>query len=212
MKSNLIATALIFLLATLFVCCSKEAVSEDELKAYIQDESNYLSKTAKTDGYQVNVSYKPQELLVKQEMDAGGANLSALQEKYGQHIYFILSLSKDNHEVLDKGAETYSDLVSTLSFRMSEFVSLTTSGKDTLHAVDYVFSRTYGYSGANNLMFAFAKEKITKSKWIEFNLEEFGLGLGRKSFRFEMDDMENIPRLSILQHINQNETTITNLN
>ena len=37
------------------------------------------------------------------------------------------------------------------------------------------------------------KSKTVGKDWVQFNLKEFGLGLGNQTFRFRTQDLENVP-------------------
>ncbi|WP_185152543.1 hypothetical protein [Fulvivirga aurantia] len=176
-------------------------MTESELQTYLTDEDNNLSKTKEYRGYKATVTYRPTDLLILQEntsLEITDKQYQQLKEKYNKYYYFILSLSKDNKEALYSSQDygQFSDLVQTLSFRMGQYTNLTTSEQDTVEVADYVFSRTYGMGNASTLMFVFDKEDITDDAWVQFNLQEFGLGLGRQIFRFKVDNLNDIPKLN----------------
>ncbi|MEM8567077.1 MAG: hypothetical protein AAGF85_11490 [Bacteroidota bacterium] len=189
------------MLILLIQSCTPSYLTEPELQAYIR-ESETLTKTREYKGYQIGVSYKPIDLLIAQELGGEVAGsftrLTELRKKYENYDYFILSLSKADKEALYKtsgGYDQFSDLVQTLSFRMASYVNLTTAGKDTIEVADYVFPRTYGMGSATNLMFVFNKEKTENDEWVQFNLKEFGMGLGNKNFRFRREDLDQVPKI-----------------
>ncbi|HEY9047244.1 MAG TPA: hypothetical protein VIN08_15170, partial [Ohtaekwangia sp.] len=123
--------------------------------------------------------------------------IDTLRKKYSQYLYFILSLSANNKEALHQAAsDQYGDLVQTLSFRMNNYVTLTTSVNDSIPVGDFMLNRTYGMSNSTDLLFVFSKEKAKGKDWIQFNLNEFGLGIGNQRFRFEMRDLEKIPEVT----------------
>jgi len=182
-------------------CSAPSYLSEKDLKAYLLDRDNGLSKEHVLKGNKSIVTYRPTDLLVLQEArgttKVDSSTLARLQQKYQNHYYFILSLSKDNKEAeyQQQGMGQFSDLVQTLSFRMPEHVNMTTNSRDTIPVGDYIYPRTYGMSNASTLMFAFNKEKIKNTEWVQFNLKEFGLGIGNQNFRFKTSDLENTPRI-----------------
>jgi len=177
-------------------------VNEKELREYISDESNGLSQSTIVDGVEINVKYKPTSLLILQENRGSivipSKEYDKLNQKYSNYHYFTLSLSKNNKEALYANSHAYSqfsELVQTLSFRMPVHTNLTTSESDTVEVLDYVFPRTYGMGAATSLLFVFDKEKIQNDEWLQFNLAEFGMGLGRQSFRFRLEDIDDLPQL-----------------
>ncbi|MEO1054882.1 MAG: hypothetical protein AAFX87_29885 [Bacteroidota bacterium] len=195
-----IPVSLLLLLVT--ISCTPQFLSEKELQAYVQDIDNGLSKKKAFKGYEVQVTYRPQDLLIAQETrgatEVDVKELEKLTKKYEDYYYFILSLSRDNKEALYKtggGYDQFSDMVQTLSFRMANHVNMTTAGRDTIEVADYVFPRTYGMGGATNLMFVFNKKEAEGDEWVQLNLKEFGLGLGNQNFRFRKEDLDGAPKI-----------------
>jgi len=176
-------------------------MDKEELLNYVLDENNGLSKTREYKDYKIQVYYKPTDLLILQEngdnTQIAQKEYTRLQEKYSPYDYFILSLSKEKEEALYKseGFGQFSELVQVLSFRMGQYTNLTTTSQDTIPVADYVFPRTYGMGGATNLMFVFSKEKSQDDDWVQFNLQEFGMGLGRQVFRFDRKGLDKAPKI-----------------
>jgi hypothetical protein len=187
-------------IVSLLVGCADNKVTPDELKAYIQNERNGLLKKSNLEGTSIAVSYRPTDLWIFQETKSqllDSASYQQLYTKYAGNHYFILSLSKDNQEALQTsyGAERYRDLVQTLSFRMDQFVTLTTSARDTIPVGYFMLDRTYGLSGATNVLFVFDKAKSKGAEWVQFNMNEFGLGTGNQYLRFSTKDIEQAPTI-----------------
>ena len=179
--------------------CTPAFVSKEELSKYIADEDNGLSHKAEIHNYTIQVSYKPSDFCIAQELGDQPANhkeLQTLRGKYDPYYYFILNLSKDNKEALRVNTDMeFGDLVQTLSFRMGQYVNLTTSTQDTIPTADFILDRTYGLSATTNLMFVFSKEKAKDKDWIQFNMNEFGLGIGNQRFRFKVADIDETPHI-----------------
>jgi hypothetical protein len=182
------------------VSCKEKVLSPEELSAYVTDEENGYTQKSVTGETVISVTYRPTDLLVHQEVGdepADAKTIEALREKYSPYYYFILSLSHNNKEALHQaGADQYSDLVSTLSFRMSEFVTMTTAASDTIPVGDFMLNRTFGMSTSTDLLFVFNKEKSKDQDWVQFNLNEFGLGVGNQRFRFRTKDLEEAPTIA----------------
>jgi hypothetical protein len=179
--------------------CKPAVVSPNDLISYLQDGENGVSKIANVNNLKVQVSFKPTDVLVSQEVEGEGGvdlkRLSEAQKKYDNNYYFVLSLSAYDREALHEEASIgYGELVNILSYRMANFVSLTTD-RDTILVADVILDRTYGMSSSTDLLFVFDKEKSTEAKWIQFNLNEFGLGIGNQQFRFKTVDLKKVPRL-----------------
>jgi len=190
-------------LVSIVGCSTPTSLAPSELDKYVLDFEHGLIQKTQINGYSIEVYNKPTDLWVLQEIkDIKFDNVvvDKLREKYGQYYYFILNLSRDNREALHaNGADgQYSDLVQTLSFRMGAFVNLTTSKHDTISLGDFVLNRTYGMSDATSLLFVFDREKAKNSEWVQFNLNEFGLGVGNQRFRFDTKHLNQVPKIDFI--------------
>lgn len=186
-------------LPVVFLGCADKKLSQAELIQYVADDPD-LSKSKTHEGFDITVTFRPTDLLIAQELETGklpgSARVEALREKYQDHHYFLLSLSKNKKEAIYQIPQAhFSSIVQTLSFGMSPYVNLTSSGQDTVAVADYIFTRTYGMGTATTLMFVFSREKIQEDEWIQFNLKEFGMGLGNHNFRFGRSHLESVPAL-----------------
>jgi hypothetical protein len=179
--------------------CVPEHLSEDQLKQYILEPNNELVKEASVDDYKIRVAYRPTDLLIAQELGASRdtARISALRKKYSNQYYFILSLSKNNREAIQAGImpqAQFSELLQTISFRMGAYVTMTTAAQDTIPLADYSYNRTFGMGSSNDMLLVFKKEKMT-GDWLQINLAEFGLGVGRQSLHFIRKKLDNVPKI-----------------
>jgi hypothetical protein len=198
MKTLLI---LIFALAPcLFGCAPSEVQTVEELNKFIQEPDNNLVQQVDINDYKFSVAYRPTDLLIYQEVGNDPTSrivLDNLQKKYSSYYHFILSISKKGKEALNpaEGMGQYRELVQVLSFRMNEFVTMTTSSQDTIPVGDFILNRTYGISQSTDVLFVFNKERGKGRDWVQFNLNEFGLRAGNQRFRFKVSDLESVPRL-----------------
>jgi hypothetical protein len=181
------------------IACKPSHLSPQALSAYIADEDHGLKKSAAIGKINIDVIYRPTDLWVHQELGNGVADpkkIAELRRKYGQYFYFILSLSHNNKEALHQtGGEQYSELVQTLSFHMSEYVTLTTA-HDTIPVADFMLNRTYGLNSSTDLLFVFNRKKTQDTDWVQFNLNEFGIGAGNQRFRFETKALVEAPGIA----------------
>ncbi|MEM7552004.1 MAG: hypothetical protein AAF363_20140 [Bacteroidota bacterium] len=199
---------LILLLGILSCEGDSSVSSEKDLQAYVLEEDHGLIKSEQFGNTNISVTYRPTDLLVSQELgnEISEEQIKELRNKYGNYHYFILGLSSGDKEVLYGGGLDYgrfSDLVQQLSFRMGSYVNLTTSTQDTIPLADYVFPRTYGIGSETNLLMVFNAEKTKNTDWLQFNLNEFGMGLGNQRFRFRKEDLENIPTIDFNKSYNK---------
>jgi len=183
-------------------CSAPDYLSKEELNDFLMDESNHLTVKQQLKDVTTSVTFKPTDLLILQEngnsTKIDSVELKRLKNKYANYYYFVLSLSKNNEEAeYQTGGDfsKYSDLVQTLSFRMGQYIDMTTNAGDTIPVGDYIYPRTYGMGNASMLMFAFNKDKAKDKEWIQFNLKEFGLGIGNQNYRFKVNDLESVPKI-----------------
>lgn len=179
-------------------CTFSGYMTPAQLTQYVLDESNGLTRSNLAGNTKITVTYRPTDLWVHQELgdfETDSSKIVALRKKYEGHLYFVVSFSTDNKEALHQTQNfgQYSDLVQTISFRMPQYVTLTTSSMDTVYVADFIMNRTYGMGSSTDVLFVFNKEKTNGQDWVQFNLNEFGLGVGNQRFRFRKADMEEAP-------------------
>jgi hypothetical protein len=176
--------------------CSPDALTAEEYSAYVADEDHGLRKSVSSGGATISVSYRPTDLLVRQTLTdrITPETIAERRRQYAPYLYFVLGLSAGNREALHATAgDAYSGLLQTLSFRMNDFITLTTSAGDTIPVGDFMLNRTYGMSASTDVLVVFSGEKARGKEWVQFNLNEFGLGAGNQRFRFDMKDLEDSP-------------------
>ncbi|HEY5750371.1 MAG TPA: hypothetical protein VIU12_30105 [Chryseolinea sp.] len=189
-----------FLVVLCLFRCTPERLSKEELEAFVTDESNGLRKSTTVGNIQVDATIRPTDLWIAQQIGqrvVPHKQIDSLRKKYDQYVYLVLGLSNQGKEALHQadGAQ-YGDLLQTLSFRMNEYATLTTSQSDTIPVGDFVLNRTYGLAKDTELLFVFNRNKTKDCDWIQFNLNEFGLGIGNLRFRFDRKKLENVPTMN----------------
>ncbi len=188
------------MLVFITVSCTPAYLTEDELKKYLVDSNNGLSKEVLIDDYNVRITLRPTDLLIAQELGSTNdtTQVSRLRQKYGSHYYFVLSLSKNDREAIQAGTmpqSQFSELLQTISFRMGMYVNMTTPRRDTIPLTDFIYNRTFGMGSSNDILLVFNKDKVREQEWVQINLAEFGLGLGRQSLKFFRKDLDEIPEI-----------------
>jgi hypothetical protein len=194
--------SILFIMCSLYQCGRPEYLTEKELSEFIRNSANELIKEKKVDGVGIKICYRPTDLLVAQELKGSQQptvdKISKARQKFGGHYYFIASFSKDRKELVspsNQGLPGFSDLLQTISFQMGDKVNLTTPLQDTIVVADYIYNRTFGIGQSTDILFVFDKKKAESQKYVEFNLDEFGLGIGKQSFRFETKYLEDAPKI-----------------
>ncbi|MDC1324788.1 hypothetical protein N8216_02045 [Flavobacteriaceae bacterium] len=188
----------------LFVGCqqSKHFKTADELIMYIQDEQHGYSQQKTINGVAYTLLYRPTDLLVNQELSsvsASATEVEALRQKYKNYLYFNLSMSKNNQELLSvapKNQNEFGAMVSQLAFGMNEKVHLFTQQKDTIALADYIYPRMYGMSRATTMMFVYPRDPNNLDQdYLNFTIEDLGLYTGEVKFKIDPKVLKNEPQL-----------------
>jgi hypothetical protein len=190
---NMTRNSLLLLTLLLMISsCGKTFDTVEEMNDYIQDPDNGCLKTKLTNGIQINLTYKPSDLIAFQEFSStnySGIKKDSLKKSYDKYLYFVLSISKNNNEILSSltgSREEFNSIQNTLTFEMNKKVSLVNKNKDTIPLIDFNSPRTYGAARSTNILFVFEKNKFTEnSNEFYFNLLDIGLGTGEVKFKFD---------------------------
>ena len=177
-------------------------MDEAQLKEFILNEENGLSQSITVNEQTIQVAYRPVDLLICNEVKAkeikDEKQIRDLKKDYDQNMYFILTLSANNQEIINQSIgnkEIFEKAVKQLAFGMNEHVYMVNSEKDTIPPTDYIYPRMYGGSPATSLLFVFNKDKLQHTDYMDFCLNEFGFGTGNQKFRFRSKDINNTPQL-----------------
>lgn len=181
----------VFLSLWLVSCSTPTFNTSDELTEYITaDDSEYLVSKV-VNGVDFSMLYRPTDLLVFQELGTGYTpeEVDSLRSKYGSYLYFNLSMSKNNQELLNGLAadrNRFGAMVNTLAFGMEDKLNLITAARDTVALADYVYPRMYGMSRSTTMMLVYPKEEIERAEgdYFTITLQDLGFGTGEVSFKF----------------------------
>jgi len=124
-----------------------------------------------------------------------------LRKKYKKHLYFNLSMSKNNQELLNskvKNRNEFGAMVNQLAFGMEDKVHVYTPAKDTIEMADFIYPRMYGMSGATTIMFVYPrKEKMLQEDYLNFTIEDLGMYTGEVKFKIDIEKIKNEPSLKL---------------
>lgn len=190
-------------------CGTPDYLPKAELQTYIQDTSNGLSVAQEAGSVNMKVSYRPNEFLIWQELDGEeGAEFEEIKARYANYSYFVLQLKIGEKDALygtSQNQADFNDKLQTLSFRMNQYVNMTTSQNDTIPVADFYYTRMFGLSKSSDILFVFNNEKINEADHVAFNIKEFGFNTGSRSFRFETKKLNQSPKLDELKHYSSEE-------
>ena len=194
---------LLLILAMLIFSCNKKTFhNETVLLEYIKEEPNGYTQHKTINGIDYTLMYRPTDMLVKQELgdSINSSKIQELREKYHKYMYFNLSMSKNNKELLSvapKNRNEFGAMVNQLAFGMNEKVHVYTPSKDTLEMADFIYPRMYGMSRATTIMFVYPRDKnILEEPYLNFTIEDLGLYTGEVKFKIATDKIETEPMLS----------------
>ncbi len=181
--------------------CTKTFDTLEEMNDYIQDEDNGYNYKKTIVGVDYVLQYRPTDLLVKQELGDNNDPTQAdkLRQKYNKYLYFNLSMSKNNQELLNGVARDkakFGQMVNELAFGMEEKVHLFTPEKDTLTMADFIYPRMYGMSNATSIMIVYHREtKFMSQNYLNFVIQDLGLDTGDVKFKLNTKVLKNEPQL-----------------
>ncbi len=193
---------LLVALVCLTSCKQNTFDTEKELWAYLKEEKNGFQQHKTVNGIDYTLTYRPTDLLVKQELGDSGTmqQVDSLRGKYRKFLYFNLSMSQNNKELLSTAARSRAEfgaMVNQLAFGMGNKVHLFTGGKDTIPLLDYVYPRMYGMSSSTSMLFVYPRDpKVMKSEYIHVTVEDIGLGTGDITFKIPAKNIKREPKLN----------------
>lgn len=192
---------LIFVFLIVVSCRGKRFETKETLLSYVRDSEHGYYQEKSVRGYNFSLLYKPTDLLVSQELGSSieESKVSALREKYSNYLYFVLSISKDNKDLLrvsPKTREDFGSMVHDLSFGMGNHVHLYTSDRDTLGMLDYVYPRYYGMMDSTSFLFVYPRDRrMFNSEYLHFTVGDLGLYTGEVKFKIGTELIEREPSI-----------------
>lgn len=192
----------IWLLMIIFTSCNtKEFSSADEIVSYISDEENMYSYSKTVRGVKYVLQYRPTDLMVYQELDCENSQeIEKLRSKYRNQLYFNLSMSMDDKEILSNVTDKakFGEVVNELVFNMNNKIHIISAQKDTLPIIDFIYPRMYGAAPATTILIVYPREeKFLKQKYLNFVIEDIGLHTGEVRFKFKTQPLINEPKLNL---------------
>jgi hypothetical protein len=191
---------LIFSIASVFLaiviggCTYNEALTEKDLINYVRNDNNGLIKTAEAEGFKLTMIWKPNDLIASQQViKETKREFDSLRNYFSKYLYFNLEMTKEGKDLETYFASdpaSFADKISFLSASLSQHIQLITP-KDTLPAVECLYSRSYGM-GSSNCLLVFNKPK---EREFEIQISGYPIGFGKQFFSFSLIDIENAPRL-----------------
>jgi hypothetical protein len=197
MRTPLILLAFSILLS----CAGRSVVSEQELKDYLMDPEHGLSRHEAKKGIDMEVVYRPSELVAAQQVD--GVTDKKEQERiirnFDSLAYFILKLSRNGQEIENayvSDNDKFLQVTSYLSSGIAQDLYLVNK-EDTIRALDAVYTRMFGAATATTVMAIFDADVKDWDGSVTFCFDDTGLGLGINEFEFDTNDINKAPTLNL---------------
>ncbi|TCI90298.1 hypothetical protein EYW44_13765 [Tenacibaculum sp. M341] len=195
---------LVILLTITFVivsCTTTSFDTKEELLTYLQDKDHGYLHEKSVNGYDFSLLYKPTDMLVDQELSDTYTkeDVEKLRNKYKKYLYFTLSMSRGNKELLSttpRNRQEFGAMVNELAFGMDKKVHVFTPQKDTLELLDYVYPRMYGMSRATTMLFVYPRdEEFLKEEYLNITVGDLGTYTGEVKFKVQTKQIKNEPQI-----------------
>ena len=190
-----------FFLLLLICSCTQTFETAQEMNDYIKDQDNGYQYKKTIAGVDYVLQYRPTDLLVNQELGdkIDNTQIDKLRKKYNKYLYFNLSMSKNDQELLNGVAQDeakFGQMVNDLAFGMEEKLHLYTPTKDTLALADFIYPRMYGMSNSTTIMIVYPRDsKYLNQEYLNFVVEDLGLDTGDIKFKLDTKALTNEPQL-----------------
>ncbi|MEM1320867.1 MAG: hypothetical protein AAGG75_11460 [Bacteroidota bacterium] len=201
-----ISVSLTLIVFSLFITgCTHQLDSTKELRSFVADQRNGLTKEKTFGELNVRLSYRPTDLLVDQELGdevATASEVERLRDQYDDYLYFLLSYSANGKEIEAwrvNSQQEFGTRVQALAFGMGQQVKLSSDTRDSIPLVDFIYQRTFGGGSSSDVLLAFDREAAEGSDWLNFRLQDIGLGIGTNHFRFDVAAIKALPPLPFVQ-------------
>lgn len=192
---------LILLILTLFACNEQRVVTEQELKAYVLDPENGLRKQKEKNGVDIEVIYRPTELVLAQQLDGITDQQERRRtfENFDSLSYFVIKLSRKGQEIENAYVSDNDQFVRVINYLSSSIGAniYMVAEKDTIRALDAVYARMFGSASATSVMAVFDKDIRYLNGQLKFYLDDTQLGLGQNVFEFDLNDIKKAPTLNL---------------
>lgn len=181
--------------ACLFVACAKELQPEEFLKNVASDVS--LNKKQEDEQFRLSCSFRPAGFLALAELQKSGGNAIPKEnyagelKKFDNALYFDFTVGlKSNKNIVAQNVSTqdeYARMLSELTYNLGRDFYLLTDDKDTIRAITYNFSNSYGTAPDARFLFVFPKNVLTKDvKNLAMIYEDKVFGIN-KNIRFDFN-------------------------
>lgn len=200
---GILVNGILYLISMIWIGCGQNTFeTESELWSYIKDVNNGYSFEKQVGNVSYRLTYRPTDILVKQELgnDDRAKSVDSLRNKYGNYLYFNLSMSVNGKELLSSRVGDRNDfgsMVNLMAFGMTDKVHLVSGRRDTIAMIDYVFPRMYGISNSADILLVYPRdERLFESDHLQFTVEDLGFNTGEVGFKIPTKNLKEEPKLN----------------
>jgi hypothetical protein len=176
-------------------------MTESELKQYVADTTNGLQKSIQKNGYGIEVTYRPTELVLAQQLDGieDASERQTIMKQMDTLSYFVLKVSRNAQEIENYLSGNHDELAKVVSYLSSGFGNdlMLEIEQDKVHPLDVVYVRTYGTTSGTSFLVVFRKPDLDSTGKLTFVLNDEVIGIGSVAFNFETKDLKRIPNLRL---------------
>jgi hypothetical protein len=185
----------------LCACGKQKITTEQGLKDYVVDPENGLVKQQQKNGVELEVIYRPAELVLAQQLQAVTTTEERIKtmKNFDSLSYFIIKLSRAGQEIENMYAGDpgkFQRVVDYLSFSLAPHVFII-HREDTITAYDAVYARSFGSATSTSVMTVFDTRLKEKSGVIRFCLDDAELDVGFNEFEFDLDNIKKAPTINL---------------
>lgn len=182
-------------------CTERRVVSEQELKEYVMDPENGLRKSSENNGIDIEIMYKPTDLILAQQLDGltDARERTKTISNFTNLSYFVITLSRKGQEIENAFAgdpEKFLRVTNHLASGIAAEIYML-NDTDTLPALDAVYTRMFGAATATSLMAVFDVNLKDQDGELKVCLKDTELGIGQNVFAFDLADIKKAPNLNL---------------
>jgi hypothetical protein len=193
------------LLAPLFLLffsgCVTQPVSRQDLINYISDRSKGLIKSSHHENLDIQLSFKPHDLIVAQEIEGMSYmsnQIDSIKKNVIKFDYFNLSLSKDDHDIISYYGDSFDldKVMQYLSSGIKDDIKLI-NGSDTVQVLDVMYMGGFVRKKSTDVLLVFESSLIEKNRSFEIFFNDNFFGTGLSQFDFDIEALKRIPPLKL---------------
>lgn len=187
---------ILFAIFLLVGCRDRSFVSEKELLEYVMDEANGLKKISRNGSVEIEVIYKPNDLIKRTESKDIKDDDEWVDQlkRFDSLSYFIVRISKGGKEIENAFFQDRDKVIQYLKTGIISDIYLVID-MDTIAAFDVAYTPMFGAGDATSLLAVFDVDLKSSENDVTFCLNAAEGLFGRHRFSFSSTSIKEIPVL-----------------